>query len=72
MASFFYYFLAIMGVIGFAAGVMIGSGVMRVTKFEGRKAAAWVGFCSLAAALLNFMNAGIGCKSTMTALGQSL
>uniref|UniRef100_A0A914D241 Solute carrier organic anion transporter family member n=1 Tax=Acrobeloides nanus TaxID=290746 RepID=A0A914D241_9BILA len=64
--------MAVMGVIGFAAGVMIGSVVMRVTKLEGRRAAAWVGFCSLAAASLSFMNAGVGCTSTMTALGQSL
>uniref|UniRef100_A0A914DWR9 Solute carrier organic anion transporter family member n=1 Tax=Acrobeloides nanus TaxID=290746 RepID=A0A914DWR9_9BILA len=65
-------YMAIMGVIGFAAGVMIGSVVMRVAKLEGRRAAAWVGFCSLAAASLSFMNAGVGCTSTMTALGQSL
>lgn len=56
--------------IGFAIGVTSGSVLMRFLKLEGRKAAAWVAVCSAVAACLSFLNAGVGCQSTMTLLGE--
>lgn len=57
---------------GFAIGVIIGSAVMRVWKLEGRKVATWVAICGGLSACLSFMNARVGCHSTLTMLGESL
>ncbi|TKR87203.1 hypothetical protein L596_011644 [Steinernema carpocapsae] len=62
-------YMAFTGTIGFACGVIIGSVVMKFAKLQGRKAAAWVAVCSTAAALLSFMNATVGCKSSLAHIG---
>ncbi|KAK0411831.1 hypothetical protein QR680_005866 [Steinernema hermaphroditum] len=62
-------YMAFSGTIGFALGVITGSGVMKFAKLQGRKAAAWVAVCSTAAALLSFMNATVGCKSALSRIG---
>lgn len=64
--------LGIIGVIGFAIGVLIGSIVMRVFKLEGRRIATWVAVCSGLAACLSFVNVSVGCQSTLTALGETV
>ena len=43
---------------------------MRVLKLDGRKAAAWVAVCSALGACASFLNAGVGCESTISALGK--
>ncbi|KAI1707365.1 organic anion transporter polypeptide (OATP) family domain-containing protein [Ditylenchus destructor] len=65
-------YMGFIGVVGFAVGVLCGSVVLKVWKLEGRKVAAWVAVCSGLAACLSFMNANVGCRSTLTALGESL
>uniref|UniRef100_A0AC34QS82 Solute carrier organic anion transporter family member n=1 Tax=Panagrolaimus sp. JU765 TaxID=591449 RepID=A0AC34QS82_9BILA len=65
-------FMGIIGVFGFAIGVLLGTVVMKLWKFEGRRAAGWVAACSAFAALLSFANAGVGCDSTLTTLGNDL
>ncbi|EYC38864.1 hypothetical protein Y032_0690g1566 [Ancylostoma ceylanicum] len=62
-------YLAGTGVIGFACGVIIGSVCMRRFRLQGRKAASWVAFCSLVAALLSFLNGAVGCKSVIGEIG---
>jgi len=62
-------YMAFTGTVGFAAGVLTGSMVMKFCKLQGRKAAAWVAVCSTAAALLSFMNATVGCKSVLSGIG---
>ncbi|CAI4223272.1 unnamed protein product [Auanema sp. JU1783] len=53
------------GIIGFAAGVMIGSIAMKKFRLQGRKAATWVAVCSMVAAFLSFLNGGVGCQSVI-------
>ncbi|CAD5232022.1 unnamed protein product [Bursaphelenchus xylophilus] len=64
------FYMGLIGIVGFAIGVSLGSLLMRFLRLEGRKAAAWVAICSLLAALLSFLNAGVGCQSTMSQLGE--
>uniref|UniRef100_A0A914RH37 Uncharacterized protein n=1 Tax=Parascaris equorum TaxID=6256 RepID=A0A914RH37_PAREQ len=56
-------FAGIVGVSGFAVGVLIGS-----VSSSGRKAAAFVAVCSTMAAILSFLNAAVGCKSVLSHL----
>ncbi|CAJ0577134.1 unnamed protein product, partial [Mesorhabditis spiculigera] len=63
-------FMAGSGVVGFALGVGFGAFAMRKFRLQGRKAAAWVGVCSLMAACLSFLNAGVGCNSVLGDIGQ--
>ena len=65
-------YMGIIGVAGFAVGVIIGSVVMRLYKLEGRKVATWVAICGGLSACLSFMNARVGCHSTLTMLGETL
>uniref|UniRef100_A0A914Q176 Solute carrier organic anion transporter family member n=1 Tax=Panagrolaimus davidi TaxID=227884 RepID=A0A914Q176_9BILA len=65
-------YMGIIGVAGFAIGVLFGTLAMRFLKLEGRKAAGWVAICSAIAAILSFINAFVGCHSTLTTLGQNL
>ncbi|WKY10557.1 hypothetical protein Q1695_002710 [Nippostrongylus brasiliensis] len=62
-------YLAGTGVVGFACGVIIGSVAMRKFHLQGRKAAGWVAFCSLVAALISFANGAVGCKSVIGQIG---
>ncbi|CAD5224170.1 unnamed protein product [Bursaphelenchus okinawaensis] len=64
------FYMGLIGIVGFAIGVCSGSLIMKFLKLEGRKAAAWVAICSLLAACLSFLNAGVGCQSTMSQLGE--
>ncbi|KAI6199858.1 Solute carrier organic anion transporter family member [Aphelenchoides besseyi] len=64
-------YMGIMGVVGFAIGITGGSLLMKVFKLEGRKAAIFVAVCSLLAGFASFLNAGVGCTSTLTALGKN-
>ncbi|KJH49649.1 hypothetical protein DICVIV_04195 [Dictyocaulus viviparus] len=57
------------GVIGFASGVITGSIAMKKFRLQGRKAASWVAFCSLVAALISFANGAVGCKSVIGQIG---
>lgn len=63
-------YMGIIGISGFAVGVVIGSFTMRKFKLQGRKAAAWVALCSTAAAILSFLNATVGCKSALSSIGE--
>jgi hypothetical protein len=63
-------YLGVIGFVGFAIGVISGSLLMKKMKLEGRRAAGWVAICSLLAGCLSFLNAGVGCRSTLTALGE--
>ncbi|KAE9553111.1 hypothetical protein FO519_003664 [Halicephalobus sp. NKZ332] len=65
-------YMGIIGVFGFAIGVLSGTVIMKKFKLEGRRAASWVAMCSAAAAILSFANITVGCDSTLTALGQNL
>uniref|UniRef100_A0A9J2PMC3 Solute carrier organic anion transporter family member n=1 Tax=Ascaris lumbricoides TaxID=6252 RepID=A0A9J2PMC3_ASCLU len=62
------FYMGIVGVSGFAVGVLIGSIAMRKFKLQGRKAAAFVAVCSTMAAILSFLNAAVGCKSVLSYL----
>uniref|UniRef100_A0A914ZJ48 Solute carrier organic anion transporter family member n=1 Tax=Parascaris univalens TaxID=6257 RepID=A0A914ZJ48_PARUN len=62
------FYMGIVGVSGFAMGVLIGSVAMRKFKLQGRKAAAFVAVCSTMAAILSFLNAAVGCKSVLSHL----
>ncbi|CAJ0950157.1 unnamed protein product, partial [Mesorhabditis belari] len=62
--------MAVSGVVGFAIGVGTGAFAMRYWKLQGRKAAGWVGVCSLVAACLSFLNAGVGCNSVLGDIGK--
>uniref|UniRef100_A0A915JN74 Solute carrier organic anion transporter family member n=1 Tax=Romanomermis culicivorax TaxID=13658 RepID=A0A915JN74_ROMCU len=57
------FYMAMMGIIGFAFGVLFGSVAMRVFKMEGRRAAAYVGVASLISALLSFSVILLSCDS---------
>uniref|UniRef100_A0A1I7X7H5 Kazal-like domain-containing protein n=1 Tax=Heterorhabditis bacteriophora TaxID=37862 RepID=A0A1I7X7H5_HETBA len=61
--------LASTGVVGFAAGMIIGSVALKKFRLQGRKAAGWVAACSLVAALLSFANGAVGCKSVIGHIG---
>ncbi|KAI6189840.1 Solute carrier organic anion transporter family member [Aphelenchoides bicaudatus] len=63
-------YMGVIGIVGFAIGVTTGSLLMKRLKLEGRRAAGWVAICSLAAACLSFLNAGVECRSTLTMLGE--
>uniref|UniRef100_A0A0N4U147 Solute carrier organic anion transporter family member n=1 Tax=Dracunculus medinensis TaxID=318479 RepID=A0A0N4U147_DRAME len=63
------FYMGIIGVTGFATGVVTGSLVMRKFKLRGRKAAAYVTICSAVAACLSFINAAVGCKSVLSNIG---
>jgi len=63
-------YMGLMGVVGFAGGVVIGSLLMRKARLEGRKAAAYVGACSLIAAALSIGQTFLGCHSVVNQIGQ--
>jgi hypothetical protein len=62
----------VVGVISFAFGILFGALGMKFLKLQGRRAATWVAITGAIAASFSFINANIGCKSTMTTLGESL
>ncbi|KHN80164.1 Solute carrier organic anion transporter family member 1B3 [Toxocara canis] len=65
------FYMGIIGVSGFAVGVVIGCVAMRMFKLQGRKAAAFVAACSTMAAVLSFLNASVGCRSVLSSLSDS-
>lgn len=61
-----------MGVVGFAAGIVLGSFIMRKGKLEGRRAATYVGLCSLISAALSFSEIFLGCQSVNNQIGEMM
>lgn len=60
-----------MGIVGFAGGVVVGSFIMRKFKLEGRRAATYVGVCSLISAVLAFSEIFLGCQSVVGQIAAS-
>lgn len=65
-------YMGVIGIAAFAMGVISGSLCMKLLKLDGRRVALWVAACGAIAASLSIGNAFVGCKSTLTRLGDGV
>lgn len=66
------FYMAMMGIVGFAAGVLLGSFLMRKFKLDGRRAALFIGVSSLVSAGLGFSLVLLKCDSINSQIGRKL
>nr|CAD2173693.1 unnamed protein product [Meloidogyne enterolobii] len=64
--------MGVVGIVAFAVGVLCGSLLMRKLRLQGRRAALLVAITGALSACFSILNSTVGCKSTMTALGESI
>ncbi|KAL7071638.1 hypothetical protein ACQ4LE_009512 [Meloidogyne hapla] len=64
--------MGVVGIVAFAIGVLCGSLLMRKLHLQGRRAALLVAITGVLSACFSILNSTVGCKSTMTALGESI